>query len=161
MKTIMRLVFALAVALIVSPHLMAQKEELKELKQVSILVESLDEDALRLGVTTQLIQSQVLVAIKRDMPRVMIKDSGTPYVYVRISTIALNSDNSAVHLIVELDRSVNVLGDDGNKVGWTAASVWEKSMMMSGHNTGMAARILEHISEFITLLAAEYYKANP
>ncbi len=47
--------------------------DLKDLKQVKIVIEELDADADRAGITKEALASEMLADLKQDMPKVEIK----------------------------------------------------------------------------------------
>jgi hypothetical protein len=110
------------------------------------------------------LESQTLVALKRDIPRLQINKTASAIFYVNI--IAAEGKTASpyvgVCLSIELSRQVKVLGDDGQtEVGRGFATVWDTAYLLGGGKEDMAARIREKLSELITQFAAAYYRQNP
>lgn len=158
---IFRILLAVALMSTASQQLTAGiAADLKNLTQLTIVAEALDADSERLGLTTALLESQALVAVKRDMPKIIVKQTAS-YIYIRVTTIQIGSGNCAVSLEVQLYRPVSVLSDDGMFITSTLGAVWEQSAILSGSDSHMQSRVLDDVSAKITSLAADYYKANP
>jgi hypothetical protein len=159
MKTVTRLVLVLAASLALAPWLAAQ--EFSNLTKLRITVENLDADSLRLGLTEELLKSQILIALKRDIPKVLVSASAHSMLYVNITTQPVGAGYSAVFLSVRLERAVHVLDEEGStSQGFTVATVWDKGILFTGDNNTIKSRILSSLSDRLTLFAAEYYKAN-
>jgi len=158
----LRVIFVLmAVFVLSAAPLKAQRANaLKNLTQVSIVVEDLSDADAKIGLTRTTLESQALVAVKRDMPKVSVNDSAIGYVYVRINTLFSNGEFVA-NVDVELKRPVTVLTEDGAPIGPSIATVWGKTVVLTGSGSDMASRVLAEVSLKITELAAAYYKANP
>jgi hypothetical protein len=156
-----RIAFALiSLILCASPSRAQSRNAFKDLIQVGILAEDLSDADAKIGLTRSTLESRALVAVKRDIPKITVKDSAVGYVYVRITTMFSNGE-CVVAVNVELKRPVTVLTDDNAAVGWSLATVWGKTTILTGPVNGMATRVLEEIDQEITELAAAYYKANP
>jgi len=134
--------------------------DLKELKQVKIVVEELDVDADRAGITRGALESHALAALKRDMPKVEVRDSAVSYVYLRVIT-SFKDNWCAVRVVIQLWRPVMVLRDDGEPVAATLANVRERGTTLTGPGRTMGPKVLQDVSEKITEMAADYNKANP
>jgi hypothetical protein len=156
-----QLVFLLFASIVCATRLTAQSfTDLKELKQVKIVVEELDADSGRAGITKEALESQALAALKRDMPKVEVKDSAVSYIYVRVIT-SFKDNWCAVRVIVQLWRPVMVLKDEGDPVAPAIANVRERGTTLTGPGRTMGPKVLAEVSEKITEMAADYNKANP
>jgi hypothetical protein len=156
-----RMVFALALSVLCTGKSNAQHtvDKLKELKQVSVVIEELDERGKKIGLTDESLNSQALVAVKRDMPRIAVTESAISWLYVRVTVINANA-SVAASVTVQLHRPVTILTDDGAPLGIATATVWDREVVLAGSNGDMSSRVLEEVSRRITELAAAYYKAN-
>jgi hypothetical protein len=145
--------------LVLIPRSSAQ--ELKDLRQVHITVETINkEEQKSIGLSEEAVESQTLVALKRDMPKLDVNKTAPSSVYVNINTIEL-TNALVVDLSIKLRRPARVLRDDSSEIGTTFATVWGRSVLLTGGQQDMASRIREEISEMITELAAAYYGENP
>jgi hypothetical protein len=156
-------VILIAILLVASQRTNAEsKDALKGVTQLGILIEELDQQSQRIGVRSALLESQALVAVKRDMPKMTVQNISDASTYIYISLIALptTDEGSAVTVLVELKRPVFVSTGE-NTPSLIIATVWEKEALLTGRNSGMESRITADINEKITLLAAAYYRANP
>jgi hypothetical protein len=154
----MRLVLFLLLATSISPVCYGQK--FKDLKELGIVVEDLDADATNAGLTRDNLDSQTLVAIKRDIPKLKISETANSYLYIRVTTIA-DKTGCAINFFISLNRLVNVVGDGGSETGPTRAAVWDKGILLTGACGHMPSKLHEVINDEVTLFAAEYYKENP
>jgi hypothetical protein len=156
-----RAVFLLLLSVCCASRLAAQNfTDLKDLKQLKVVVEELDADAERAGVTKEALQSQVLAALKRDLPQVGLKDSAVSYVYVRVIT-SFRDNWCAIRVVLQLWRPVIVMKDDGDPIGPTLANVRERGTTLAGPAKAMGPKVLEEVSTRITELAADFKQANP
>ena len=155
-------VILLVILLVASQRTNAEsKNALKGVTQLGILVENLDQQSQRIGLTSALLESQALVAVKRDMPKVTVQniDDASTYIYISIIALPTTAGGSAITVLVELKRPVFVPTGE-NTPSLIIATVWEKQTLLTGNNYDMESRIMAEINEKITLLAAAYYKAN-
>ncbi|MGB8493723.1 MAG: hypothetical protein WCE53_04920 [Candidatus Acidiferrum sp.] len=92
------------------------------------------------------LESQTLVGLKSDLPRLKISKDASPYVYVDI----------------KVNRPVKILREWSNsEVTATVATVWNKGKLLISTKYDMASRVREAISDLTTKLAAAYYRDNP
>src|SRR5260370_41829348 len=61
-----------------------QSKELKDLNKAHIVIEDLGAEALDLGLSTEDLNAVTLVALKRDLPSLAIRDGGSTF-YVRVT----------------------------------------------------------------------------
>jgi hypothetical protein len=137
-------------------------QDLKELTQASIVVEQLEKTAKDIGLSEETLESQTLVGLKRDLPKLKISKDASPYVYVNVLAVEAGPDRVAVYVNIKVNRPVKILRDWSNsEVTGTVATVWNKGRLLAGPKYDMASRIREAISELTTKLAAAYYRDNP
>jgi hypothetical protein len=142
MKTL-PLAFLLFLSIVCATPLAAQTFiDLKELKQVKIVIEELDVDADRAGITRGAIESQTIAALKQDMPKVEVKDSAVSYVYLRVIT-SFRDNWCAVRVVIQVWRPVMVLRDDGEPVAATLANVGERGTTLTGPGRTMGPKVLQ------------------
>lgn len=136
-------------------------QNLRGLTGVKILVEELTDESKSLGLTSQSVRDHVLVALKRDIPKLKVSDTLSPYVYVRITSLifGVNNDFVASNIEVHLKRPV-LIGETPDLIA-VKATVWDKEALMTDSTTNMASRINNEISNILTMFAADYYKDNP
>jgi hypothetical protein len=159
--TFLRIAFLLSLSAASSIRLPAQTfTDLKDLKQIKVVVEELDSEAGSVGITREALETQTVAALKRKMPKVEVKDSAVSYVYVHVIT-SLNGGWCAVRVVVQLWRPVMLLKDDGDPIATTLASVRDRGTTLTGPRKSIGAQVLADVTEKIKEMAADYNKANP
>ncbi|MGB8494225.1 MAG: hypothetical protein WCE53_07510, partial [Candidatus Acidiferrum sp.] len=93
--------------LLLAPRSDAQ--DLKELTQASIVVEELDKTAQDIGLSRETLESQTLVGLKRDLPKLKISKDASPYVYVHVLAVEAGPDRVAVYVDIKVNRPVKIL----------------------------------------------------
>lgn len=164
-----RAVVLIVLLILVAGTQLASAQELKELGEVKIVVEPLDPDARAARLTKSNLESQTLVALKRDIPRLTVRGGAFPYIYINLVVIRqkLVSGREMAYfacLSVFLMRPVDILPDsiiDGDPVHSTLASVWSKGKVLSAAKEDMAQFVRESLDELLTEFAADYYRDNP
>jgi hypothetical protein len=99
--------------------------DLKDLKQIKVVVEELDSEATHAGITREALEAQTIAELKRVMPKVEVKDSAVSYVYVHVIT-SIKDNWCTVRVVVQLWRPVMVLKDNGDPVATALADVRER-----------------------------------
>jgi hypothetical protein len=146
--------------LLIPELISAQAKPLKDLEQLGIVIESLGKPEKDVGLSVQSLESQVLAALKRDLPNLKVENSMGSYVSVRITSIELEF-GFAVFVSVELYRPAKILRDkDKSEITHTLASVWDKGTILTGPQSSMVSRVHEALSKEITELAADYHRQN-
>jgi hypothetical protein len=145
-------------------------EELKGLQRIDVLVEALNKVDDSMGSNRESLRDQILVALKRDIPKLKIVDTFTGIgpvtseLYLQITSFQAfkNSvaDRIATFVELSLKRPALIIGDDGTKY-FATATVWEKGTLVHDSIDHMSSRIRDQISQDMTAFAAEYYKQNP
>ena len=111
---------------------------LNGLNQINIFVWNLDADAKTLGLSKSQLESQVLVGLKRNIPRLIINKKATSTIHVRITAYRVRATSGedmgfSLYINVYLSRPVAILSDDyQSRVGFTFASVWDKGSILGG-----------------------------
>ena len=98
--TVLRVAVLLSLYASCSVGLTAQTfVDLKDLQQFRVVVEELDSEASHAGITKEALEDQTIAELRRQMPKVEIKDSAVSYVYVRVIT-SLTDNSCAVRVVV-------------------------------------------------------------
>lgn len=137
------------------------------LQRIDVLVEALGEADENIGLTRESLRDQILVALKRDIPKLKIVGAFTGIgpvtseVHLQIKSFQTLKDSAvATFVALSLKRPALVIGDDGTKY-FVMATVWEKGTLLYATVDQMPSRIRDKISEGMTEFAAEYHKQNP
>lgn len=114
-----------------------------------------------IGLSLESLKDQILVALKRDIPKLKIVDDSslTSYVHLQITSVQ-TATQTATFVSVSLGRPVEIIGDDGSN-HFTFATTWKTGTLMEGPPMEMRSHVREKVSEAMTALAAAYYKDNP
>jgi hypothetical protein len=132
----------------------------KGLEGIDIVVEGFNKD-VDLGFSPQDVDSQVLVAIKRDIPKLPVGKRFGAYIYVRITSITIPG-GFASNVSVQLRRLSHIIRENQTDTGiLVVATLWEKGSILSGSASTIRSRIFEEINEELTEFAANYYRENP
>ena len=156
-----RLICALLLVILICPRSEGQDShpKLKDLLEMDIAVKSLNTSATDIELTTESLNSQSLVALRRGNSDLKISKSARSYIYIAVDLIVLGT-GCVASVAFQLSRPVNVIGDSG-PVNGVDVSVWNKGALLTGPCDGFASRIRETVSEKISTLAAGYYRDNP
>ena len=134
-------------------------EELKGLQRIDVLVEALNKVDDSMGSNRESLRDQILVALKRDIPKITIVKSSPSFVYLQITSIR-TAAGAVACVVVSLERPVEIIGDDGRKYP-SVARVWTEGSIDLAAVEHIPSRIRDDINQAMTALAAEYYKQNP
>jgi hypothetical protein len=129
----------------------------KGLQRIDILVEKVNES---IGLNHESLKDQILVALKRDIPKLKIDESSRSWVYLQITSFQTVQTGVATCVHVSLRRPARIIGDDGEQY-FTIVTTWEKETLIYGSIDRMPSSIRDEINESMTEFAAEYYKQNP
>src|SRR5580704_1237191 len=133
----------LALLIALSPAANAQNRT-KGLEGVDIVVESFDK-VPDLGFSQKDVESQALVAIKRDLPKLPVGKSFGAYIYVRITAVTIDG-GVAVFVGVELKRPSHILRENLTDTNmFVVSSTWDKGTILTGPASTMRARVFEDI----------------
>ena len=131
------------------------------LRRVWIVIQPLNKAEEGIGLDRESLKDQILVALKRDIPKLEIESSiQGSYIYLQITSAQTEPNRVATHVAVTLTRPVKIIGDDGSKTE-KFATVWEKGTLLYDTVQHMASRIRGEISQAMTAFAAQYYNDNP
>jgi hypothetical protein len=161
-----------SIAIVLLASLQCEPQETKEgpltrLRQAVIVVEPLSPAARAADLSIKSLKSQMLVGLRRDIPKLAIRDGVNPYLYLnvtvtRIRTVGGKEFGFSVYVSLEMKRPVTILEDVGViEVTFAMATVWEIGTVLSGSRTSIRQQVKDEIDELLTEFAADYYRQNP
>ncbi len=139
---------------------------LEGLRVIAILVEPLDKTAEGDQITKQLLEDQVLVAMRSKAPNLRVDSKADPYLYVNLTYLVTGPMTYAANLSVDLRRPVEVLvgadnpGQTPSKRIWTLAPVWEAGTIFTGSRSRASERVRSILDELLERFLAAYYRSN-
>ena len=135
---------------------------MKGLRRLSIIVEDTGIAGQHIHLTSQDLESQVLVGLRRDVPGLKIIPHSYPYFYVSVVGVE-DQFGCAFYIHVGVSRPTRILDDDSVEVAQGIAEVWGagSGMIYTGNRDLMASKLREYLNTQITNFAADYYKQNP
>jgi hypothetical protein len=135
---------------------------LSDLKRIQILVEELSDSSKKMGLTSDSLYNKVLVALKRDIPKLKINRAAQSFIHVQITTAELDYNQGfAVTVKVSILRPAKVIGDGAGETYVSSAEVWNLENLITGPPSNTAERVLEQVNEDVTAFVAQYYRDNP
>ena len=140
---------------------------LKSLSQTSILVETLTAEGKTIGLSEKSLESQMLVGLRRDIPRLAVHENARPTLYLNVNLGRLTTDGGrelgfSACVSLQMMRPVWIQEDVGfDEVTFTLATVWDKATHVAGTRRDIRQLVKESIDEALTLFAANYYSQNP
>ena len=140
---------------------------LKSLGQTSILVETLTADGKTIGLSKKSLKSQMLVGLRRDIPRLAVRENARPYLYLNVNLGRLTTGGGralgfSACVSLQMMRPVWIQEDVGfDEVTFTMATVWDKATHVAGTRRDIRQLVKDSIDEALTLFAADYYRQNP
>jgi len=160
------------IALVLLASLPCEPQETKaspltRLRQISIVVEDLHADAKTVGLSVKSLESQMLVGLRRDIPKLVIRENTFPYLYLNVSVGQHSGSGGqesgfSAYVMLILLRPVMILEDVGaGQITFTTATVWWKIALLAGSRTSIHRLVKDEINEKLTEFAADYYRQNP
>ena len=140
---------------------------LTRLRQTKIAVELLDAAAKTVGLSRKGLESQMLVGLRRDIPRLAVRDDVIPLLYLNVNmlrTIIVRGKAHGFAAFVNLNmfRPVTILEDVGvGEVTFGMATVWDRGGLLVSNSSSIRQQVKESIDEKLTAFAADYYRQNP
>ena len=140
---------------------------LTRLRQTSIVAESLDADAKTLGLSKKSLESQMFVGLRRDIPRLAVRESARPFLYLQVTVVRRTTVGGQEHgfsafVNLRMERPVTIQEDVGvDEVTFTMATVWDRGELLSGSRRSIRQLVKDSIDEKLTEFAADYYRQNP
>ena len=160
-----------SIAIVLLASLQCEPQEtmvgLTRLRQTSIVVESLDADAKTLGFSIKSLESQMLVGLRRDIPKLAVRESALPTLYVKVLALseiyaAGQKSGFCVFVSLRMVRPVTILEDVGfGEVTFDLAKVWDEGSIVSGPPSSIRQQLKNSIDEKLTQFAADHYRQNP
>jgi hypothetical protein len=133
------------------------------LSSIDIAVEDLDRTGKEIGLTKGSIKDEILVAVKRDLPKLKIESGPRVSLIYVVITVGETNTAFAASANIFLYRPVEILGDDGNKY-FALGAVWKKVSLLTNNRPTlpyMSSKIHDLLSEGLTAFSAQYYTDNP
>lgn len=155
--------FSLVVLVLIAPGLLlAQKSKpLKNLDQLSVVVEDLGEVGSQMGLSHESLESVALVALKHNLPNLKIDQTAASYLYIKVLAVKTASDEVAAYVSVEMKRDVKIVRDfTDTVVDEEFAPVWYRGKLLAGPRYDMASRIRQSVTDYLTEFAADYNRQN-
>jgi hypothetical protein len=161
-----------SVAIVLLASLQCESQETKvapltRLRQTSILIEDLTADGKTIGLSEKSLESQMLVGLRRDIPRLAVRENARPYLYLNVNVGRLTIDGGreigfSACVSLQMVRPVWIQEDVGfDEVTFTMATVWDKATHVAGTRRDIRQLVKESIDEALTQFAADYYRQNP
>jgi len=155
-----RLIVMLSALALIIPGIVKAQNRTKGLEGIDIAVEDFDK-VPGLELSEKDVESQTLVAIKRNIPKLPVGKQFAAYIYVRITPVTVDG-GVAVFVLVDLKRPSHILRENGTDTNiFALGSTWNKGTILVGPSSTIRSRIFETISEHMTQFAADYYRENP
>lgn len=138
-----------------TPAIYEKWKVLQGLRNVWVLVESLDSDATRLGITKQRLQTLTELKLRQNGLQILSEQeyrnsSTSTYIYIRLTVLPnVPAFNCEVQLneIIRLER----------RSDRTFATTWEAGGMGYGTASDIERALKEHLDRFCN----DYLRANP
>jgi hypothetical protein len=133
------------------------------MQRIGIMIEELHHNDEEMGLTRESLTDVILVALKRDVPKLKIADSPEALASafdVRITSARIDDYTMSTFVELSILRPVEISGDNGRKIH-AGVPVWSDGKMLAGPTYEMASRILEYLNQCLTEFAAQYHKDNP
>ncbi len=140
---------------------------LTRLRQVYIVVEVLSPPAKAVDLSRKSLESQMLVGLRRDIPKLAVRESAIPFLYLQMSveretSVGGQERGFVVCVLLKMKRPVTIQEDMGaGEVTVAMATVWDKAMLLGGPRRSIRQQVNNSIDELLTLFAADYYRQNP
>jgi hypothetical protein len=161
-----------SIAIVLLASLQCEPQETKvgpltRLRQAYILVELLDAGAKTVGLSRKSLESQILVGLRRNIPKFAVRESAIPFLYLNVNVVREpyvggQEIRYSVCIVLRMGRPVTILEDVGvGEVTSRVATVWWKSKLLSGSRTSIRRMVNDAIDEGLTAFAADYYRQNP
>jgi hypothetical protein len=145
------------VSLICIGPVFAQDTPLKKLTKLKISYMLMDEYGKSIGITDEILGSQLLVGIKRDLPRVqLVNDQTSSQILISVSCIEAVKGLAVCETRIELKRPTIIHLDDGTLEEQSLATVWTRHQVFSGGSAAMAEYVRQFLSQSLTEFAADY-----
>jgi hypothetical protein len=148
-----------------SPQQQDRSGLLTNLKSLHVIVEEVNADARKAGITESDLEEQTLAALKRNIPTLTIREGG-PFIGITVivlenKTVGGQSLGYAAFVHVDVTRPVMILSDDGNSIPIShPAKVWDKGTLVTGTRNDIAGQVKDVLDLFLIQFSVDYYKQN-
>ena len=126
------------------------------ISSVSIIVEQLEDDAVRCNVSESGIDAAIRLPL--DASRLRIEPNTTPYVYARVNVLPLASGLCVASIDVSLKRILAIPATNQLVFG---AMVWERGSLATGPASNFGQRVNQTVGDYTKQLIAAWIQANP
>ena len=141
---------------------------LSNLRGVSIVIGDLSTDGRGLGFSRSQLESQVLVGLKRNIPRLTIERNAISTVNLNVLVLRDREVSGrdiglTAYIFLSLERPVVIFSDDykSSLGGFTLATVWRMGLLISGPSQSSREQVRDALDRTLTRFAADYYRQNP
>jgi hypothetical protein len=149
-------------SLICTRPVFAQDAPLKKLTKINLSYVEMTDYGKSIGVTDEVLGNQLLVGIKRDLPRVqLVHDQTSSQILISVGCIEATQGLAVCEMRIEVKRPVLIHLDDGTLTEQSLAAVWMRQQATSAGSAEMAEQVRQFLSRSLTEFAADYYKQNP
>jgi len=148
-----------------SPQQQDRSGLLTNLKSLHIIVEEVNADARKAGITESDLEEQTLAALKRNIATLTIREGG-PFIGITVTvlenkTVGGQSLGYAAFVHVDVTRPVMILSDDGNSIPIAhPGKVWDKGTLVTGTRNDIAGQVKDVLDLFLIQFSVDYYKQN-
>jgi hypothetical protein len=148
-----------------SPQQQDRSGLLTNLKSLHVIVEEVNADARKAGITESDLEEQTLAALKRNIPTLTIREGG-PFIGITVTvlenkTVGGQSLGYAAFVHVDVTRPVMILSDDGHLIPIShPAKVWDKGTLVTGTRNDIAGQVKDVLDLFLIQFSVDYYKQN-
>ena len=160
-----------SIAIVLLASLQCEPQETKvgpltSLRQTSI-VAALKADAKPFDLSGKSLESQMLVALRRDIPKLAISESARPYLFLQVTmaretTVGGRETGFSACVSLQMKRPATIQEDVGvGEVTFAMATVWDKGSLLVGSRGDIRQLMKDSIDEKLTAFAADYYRQNP
>ena len=161
-----------SIAIVLLASLQCEPQETKEgpltrLRQAVIVVEPLSPAARAADLSIKSLKSQMLVGLRRDIPKLAVRESARPRLYLlvmvlRDRTVGGRELGFSVCVSLQMWRRVTILEDVGvGEVTSIITTVWSRDGIVTGPRSSIRQQVKDNIAEKLTEFAADYYRQNP
>ncbi len=131
------------------------------------MVEQLNEAAKTVGLSKENLESQLLVGLRRDIPKLAIRESALPNLYLNVNvlrdtTVGGRDLGFSACVSLKMVRPVMLREDVGvGEVTLVMATLWDMGALLASSRRSIRQQVRDSIDEKLTEFAADYYRQNP
>ena len=140
----------------------AQDTPLKKLTKINLSYVEMSEYDKSIGITDEIIGNQLIVGIKRDLPRVqLVSDQVSSRIMISVGCVEATQGLAVCEIRIELKRPALIHLEDGTLTEQSLTTVWTRHRASSAGSAQMAEQVRQFLSQSLTEFAADYYMQNP